>query len=246
MPPKKMSIDSKSISTERLTKLVENYDDPMIQSLFKKSKTRGDIINIIKKIKQIKTIINKDGVLVRIYKNWIDEKEAAERIKKFQEIKFESHPVKIYGKEIMQPRQIYGCGDSDIKSHNYSGLKLELHPWIPELKADADRITDEFGFKPNSCLLNEYKTGQQYIGWHSDKEINKEYNNYVFTVSLGGSRKFKLRHKKTKEVIDVILDAGDLCIMAGKCQEIYEHSIPKCANAEYRISETFRCLKITS
>src|SRR5581483_10572715 len=105
---------------------------------------------------------------------------------------------KIMGRSILQPRQIFATGETGLQ-YRYSGLTLAVEPWIPEVKVIKDLIevhlpalfarlgmqAEKITF--NSCLLNEYKDGSQYIGWHSDKE-SMGAGNAVVTVSLGGSR----------------------------------------------------------
>lgn len=182
---------------------------------------------------------------VFVIRNWLSKTESDDLLKQLQkDIKFEQHPVVVYGKSFMQPRQIYACGNSTVKTHNYSGLELPVHDWHPVVKAIRDRIEREYHWPANSCLLNEYKNGPQYISWHSDKEVNKHFNSGVYTVSLGASRDFYLRRKDDHtRVIKTTLHAGDLCVMEGSTQQEYEHSVPKRTQAGYRISLTFRILE---
>ncbi len=201
-----------------------------------------------KKNKSIKVVIDdkKRDCQIKIIKKWIPRDEADKLCDKYkQTIKFEQHEVSMYGKPIMQPRQIYACGNDGLV-HKYSGLELKVHPWIKEVKEHADMISKQFGFPTNACLLNEYKDGKQYVGWHADKELNKKYP-HVYTLSLGSSRYFYIQDKKSKETIKIKLKSGDLVCMTGNTQKHYKHSIPKlekCDNEKigYRISETFRIL----
>eukprot|EP01137_Pigoraptor_chileana_P004986 Opistho-2@2763 len=96
----------------------------------------------------------------------------------------------------------------------------------------------------NSCLLNEYRNGSQYIGFHADDEKDLGENRMVATVSLGGARDFVLKPKKSEgeKTTKILLESGSLVVMAGECQRLYHHSIPKRASAEYRVSLTFRRL----
>ena len=121
-------------------------------------------------------------------------------------------------------------------------LFADIPPSVKKIKEIADRIQEEFKFDADSCLANEYKTGAQYIGYHGDRETRGAYNNLVVTVSLGGPRDFCFKRNSNGEVRKVLLNSGDLCIMAGRCQEDWKHSIPKRAKANYRISLTYRQL----
>lgn len=185
-------------------------------------------------------IINKDGALVFIIRGWLPKKEADELCEKYRkDVPFDLRTEQL--------RKTYACGD-DTK-YSYAGSTLNL--WLSEAKEHRDRIEKEFKFPANSCLLNQYKDGTEGIGWHSDKEVLESYNNAVYTVSLGGSRHFQLREKYPKvkptkrgeDIITVMLNSGDLVGMLGKTQDLYAHCIPKRANAEYRISESFRLLR---
>lgn len=190
------------------------------------------------------SIIDEDGAQVFVVRGWINSELANKMCSKLRtDVKFECHSVQMMGKSIQQPRQIYACGETPTGKHVYSGLSLNLNKWIPEVKEIRDRIEKEYAFPANACLLNEYKDGSQYVGYHSDKEVSQKFLNVVCTVSLGGTRAFLLKHKKTGKLIKVDLNSGDLCIMQGRCQELWKHQIPKRAHADYRISLTYRILE---
>lgn len=171
----------------------------------------------------------KDDSSVFVIRSWLQKSESLQLLSILtKDLTFKSHPVVIAGRSIMQPRQIYVCGDSKtVKAHNYSGLSLSMNEWHPEVKRICDRIMSEYKFPANACLLNQYLDGAQSIGYHSDKEVNRYFNSAVYTVSLGASRRFLLKNTSTNQVVETILHDGDLCVMAGSTQEFWQHSIPK-------------------
>ena len=59
-------------------------------------------------------------------------------------------------------------------------------------------------------------------------------------VSLGGSRRFLLRPKGGGQSVRLEPGPGDLLVMGGACQRTWEHTVPKVAFAQPRISLTFR------
>lgn len=208
---------------------------------------------------KVDVIIQEKGALACVIREWYPPAAALELCGKLKrEGRWRSEAVKMMGKSIMQPRQIIATGNTGLK-HSYSGLTLEVEPWIPEVKAMKDLIEAHLpalfatlGFKLeekvefNSCLLNEYKDGSQYIGYHSDKESMGAYNSVV-TVSLGGSRDFYFKNKVKQangefRTIKTTLHNGDIVIMWGRCQELFTHSIPKRAHGDYRISLTYRLI----
>lgn len=193
----------------------------------------------------INYIINDSGAIAILCKQWISKQDADTLCDKLRnELKFETYPIEIYGKIVNQPRKQYAFGDinNDKKFHSYSGTSIGLHDWTPEIKQIRDRLSKETGIKLNSCLLNEYATGKQYIGYHSDREA-AGINDVVIIVSLGGPRDFYFKRKSDKKVIKCVLDSGDSIAMAGKCQELYQHSLPKrTSHVNYRLSLSFRNL----
>lgn len=187
-------------------------------------------------------VINDQGAIAVISRQWLPKDIADKLCEKLQkEVKFNTYKIQIYGKTIDQPRRQYACGDPDNKFHHYSGTSIELNEWIPELKEIRDRLTKETGSKLNSCLINEYATGKQYIGYHSDREASG-INDTVMIVSLGGPRDFCFKRKSDSSVIKLSLNSGDALIMTGKCQHLYQHTVPKRAYANYRISLSYRNL----
>jgi alkylated DNA repair dioxygenase AlkB len=63
----------------------------------------------------------------------------------------------------------------------------------------------------------------------------------IASLSLGSTRKFKLRHKDNGETFDYQLESGALLIMLPGCQEDWVHAVPKTARpVGERINWTFR------
>jgi len=91
--------------------------------------------------------------------------------------------------------------------------------------------------------MNYYRNGKDYIGFHSDSEVNK--GDLIASISLGTTRKFVLRHKKWKEnetdKIEFELIGGSLLIMRGDTQDHWKHALIKQPKVEgSRINLTFR------
>ena len=87
-------------------------------------------------------------------------------------------------------------------------------------------------------LVHYYPDETSIINWHSDKEA---LNSSIYSVSIGGTRKFSIRDKNTKEVISFELEDGDLFIMKPGCQERYEHCIKSIKKFNIpRLNITFR------
>jgi alkylated DNA repair dioxygenase AlkB len=67
-------------------------------------------------------------------------------------------------------------------------------------------------------LCNLYRNQKDSIGYHADNEPELGKNPVIASVSLGAVRKFKLKHKLSKKVIEVELASGSLLVMKGEVQ----------------------------
>jgi alkylated DNA repair dioxygenase AlkB len=184
---------------------------------------------------------------VKKYLQWIESEKSIKLGEKLKNsLSWEQHMIVLYGKPIDQPRLIYACGENGLV-HSYSGLSLPVNDWnnpeLKQIKKVAIKLTKQFNVPFNSCLLNYYRNGLNYISYHSDKETSKSYNQVV-TISLGTSRDFAFKTKKEPFKRFVAhLNSGDLVYMYGKCQELYTHSLLKRTESiDWRISLTFRVL----
>ena len=97
--------------------------------------------------------------------------------------------------------------------------------------------------KFNSCLLNLYHDGNEGVTWHSDGEKTLGINPVIGSLSFGAERKFLFKHKRTKEIVSIILDHGSLLIMKDKTQLNWIHSLPISKKIfQPRINLTFRTI----
>ena len=66
----------------------------------------------------------------------------------------------------------------------------------------------------------------------------------IASLSLGASRKFVFKHRVTKDKVEMMLESGQLIVMAGDTQRHWLHSLPKTKKVNSgRINLTFRCMK---
>jgi len=96
-------------------------------------------------------------------------------------------------------------------------------------------------------LVNYYRDGKDYIGFHADNEASgvsptHGAKNIVASISLGQPRRFLLRHKKKKlPQLEYSLTPGSLIVMEGETQTFWKHSVPKELRVtQSRINLTFR------
>ena len=137
----------------------------------------------------------------------------------------------------MQPRLIASYGDTGI-TYKYSGVVNFALPWtatLLEIKEKIEAVRGEY----NYCLLNRYRAGSDSMGWHADNE--PEMGNVIGSLSLGATRKFRIRHNVTRETKTFLVEHGTLIIMAGTMQQFWQHEVPKTKQSVgERINLTFR------
>lgn len=77
------------------------------------------------------------------------------------------------------------------------------------------------------------------MGWHADDE--PEMGHVIGSLSLGATRKFRIRHNTTRETQTFLAGNGTLIIMAGTMQQFWQHEVPKTKlDVGERINLTFR------
>lgn len=134
-------------------------------------------------------------------------------------------------------------------------LGAALHPSAHPLLHQTDlhlRATHRRAFSGVTAL--QYRTGADFQGLHSDREMRWLDDTLIAIVVLGVRRPFVLRRRgpwqqavATKvpagaDADDVILmpGEGDLLVMGGACQRDWLHGIPAAPTDEVRVSLTWR------
>lgn len=79
-----------------------------------------------------------------------------------------------------------------------------------------------FGIKIVSVFCNRYDNGSHYTPLHSDN-----YNCNLYTLSLGGERRFYFQHNTTKKIHPFVLKNGDVIYFNQEINNNYKHTIPK-------------------
>lgn len=158
-------------------------------------------------------------------------------------IVWKQESMNMYGKKIDFPRLTAWYGNND-KPYSFSGITLQPLPWTSEILAIKNKIEPIAKTFFNSVLLNLYRNGNDSISWHTDAEKELGINPLIASVNFGASRKFQLRHIKTKEKLEIELTHGSLLIMQGELQHFWQHQVPKTSKrVGERINLTFRVIK---
>ena len=173
------------------------------------------------------------------------DKTESDRIFKtlLETIEWKQDKIMMYGKELPLPRLSAWYGDNN-KPYTYSGITLNPLPWTEELLRIKEKIEAEAKVKFSSVLLNRYRDGQDYVGWHTDAEKELGKNPVIGSVNFGATRKFQLRRiDDHKEKFEVELKHGTFLLMQGSTQHYWQHQVPKTATKiGERLNLTFRVI----
>lgn len=145
----------------------------------------------------------------------------------------------------------------------------ESQPMHPELLKIWMKAEAQFGHAFETCFLNGYEDGKDFLGWHSDDSPEMDDARPILIVTFGAEREiwFRMRPQEVAahiakfkethpgfgaeaiesyeaglhEVAKLRLGHGSLCAMKPGMQDTHQHRIPK-GDREYgpRISLTFR------
>jgi alkylated DNA repair dioxygenase AlkB len=121
-------------------------------------------------------------------------------------IQWKQEPIKIFGKEVMQPRLTAWYGERTAK-YSYSGISLIPIPWTETLKEIKEKIETVARVKFTGALLNLYRDGKDSMGWHRDNEKELGVNPVIGSVSLWSYKNLSIQ-KQRKEGPDKINRIG--------------------------------------
>ena len=161
------------------------------------------------------------------------------------ELPWQPDIVTLFGKTHITTRQIVWMGDTDA-DYQYSGHVRQTVPWLDvvfHVKQKIEQGLAEIGVTTNfnTCLLNYYPSGADGMGYHADDEKELGHQPVIASLSLGATRKFVFKHKKTQDKVELHLESGQLVVMHGDTQTFWKHTITKTKTVDAgRISLTFR------
>lgn len=185
-------------------------------------------------------IIEKDGLLVHV-RHFIAHEEALDLHEQLlNELAWHTESIRIYGQSIQSPRRLCWVGDREAV-YTYSGIVHHPLPWRPVLLEIKTRLSAFTGQAFNSVLCNLYRDGNDSMGWHADNEKELGSDPVLGSLSLGETRIFRIRHRKTGETHSIDVENGSLIIMAGPLQQYWRHCVPRTGTApKTRINLSFR------
>lgn len=154
-----------------------------------------------------------------------------------EEIAWERHALRIYGRAVPMPRLIAMYGPV---GYAYSGVVHPPRPLPPRVAAIRDRLEAVTGRRFNSVLLNLYRDGRDGVGWHRDDDYAHGGRPDIGSVSFGATRRFQMRDDAGRRD-EIALEAGSLLLVGGEALMRWWHRVPKTAReVGPRVNLTFR------
>lgn len=160
------------------------------------------------------------------------------------ELAWREESIFIFGRWVKVPRLMCWYGDEQAV-YQYSRVVHQPLPWTATLRNIQQEVQQTSGYGFNSVLGNLYRNGNDSMGCHADNEPELGGNPAIASLSFGDSRILKFKHQRSNTVLDVLLEHGDLLVMAGTLQQHWQHCLPKTRQTKTaRINLTFRDISI--
>lgn len=192
----------------------------------------------------IPVMFNYPDCRLEYHSEWIPcgaDESLAEMLKK--ELEWQERKLFLFGRWVDQPRLTALYGDVGGE-YSYTGSDWEAKRWHPALESLRDRIQQEFGWRASAALCNLYRGGSDSVAWHSDGGRSDGADATIFSLSLGATRTFQIRHNTEREhrLHSIRLESGSLLVMGAPMQRFWKHQVPKERASGHRINITFRAL----
>jgi alkylated DNA repair dioxygenase AlkB len=175
-------------------------------------------------------LVSGDGD-VRLYRGWLGRERADALLADIHaRTVWVQERRKMYDRFVDVPREQAWFGDD---------RERPFTPLLGEVRREVEALA---GVPFSHVLLNRYRTGNDSVAWHHDREVDGMDRPVIASLTLGVTRAFDLRPKVDRaKIVSVDLDHGDLVIMRGETQDHYEHRVRKDPRvAGERINLTFR------
>ncbi len=179
---------------------------------------------------------------VVLYRQFFTSDESSVMLRRLtSEIEWKQESIRIVGKSIPIPRLTAWYGDENMV-YRWSGITQQPNPWTPLLIKIKQAVETAAQTSFNSVLLNQYRSGQDSVSWHSDDE--PELDPVIASLSFGAVRQFQFKRIDDPKVrLSIDLPDGSLLIMGGTTQQYWRHRIPKTTLEQTtRINLTFRTI----
>jgi alkylated DNA repair dioxygenase AlkB len=182
---------------------------------------RGEAPSFDPAISGAARVVLADGAWIDLARGWLSgHAQVFEEL--LQRVQWRAERRMMYDKEVEVPR-LYAelpAGEQSL-------------PVIEQMRSALDA---RYGCSFERTSFALYRDGNDSVAWHGDYVAREMNEAVVATVSVGAPRRFLLRRTGGGKSIALSLGWGDLLVMGGTCQRVYQHAIPKVRQALPRIS----------
>jgi alkylated DNA repair dioxygenase AlkB len=135
----------------------------------------------------------------------------------------------MYERTVLEPRLVAAWSGGDLAA---------LPSRLQQVRA---AVSDRYHVEFDSVLVNLYRDGRDGVAWHGDTVRRTLEESVVVTVALGERRRFLMRPgDHGPAAVRLLSGHGDLVVMGGRCQNEWQHTVPKETRAGARMSITMR------
>jgi alkylated DNA repair dioxygenase AlkB len=144
-----------------------------------------------------------------------------------RDVPWGQHRRRMYERVVDEPRLTWRPGQGAMPSH-------------PALTTVSDALERIYQVPLAGPGLNYYRDGRDSVAFHADRELRHLSDTVVAILTLGATRPFLLRPLGGGRSLDLRPASGDLLVMGGACQALFEHAVPKIAWSGPRVSASWR------
>ena len=121
-----------------------------------------------------------------------------------------------------------------------AGLSSEQLATVPTLHRARLVLEARYRIRLAGAAMVLYRDGRDSVGFHRDDEMLYLEKTVIAGLALGAERPVSFMSKGHDERHDVMLAAGDLYVMGGRCQADWLHAVHKVESSGPRISVVWR------
>ena len=134
--------------------------------------------------------------------------------------------VQMFGKTHVAPR--LSCAVADEGStYRYRGSQMTPIQFTPPLDELRTILLNSCNVPFNYLLATKYRSGEDYVGWHSDDERDLVRGVVIANISLGCTRLFRIKSKDGVQSEDIATEHGSLLLMHGDLHHESKHMLSR-------------------
>jgi len=132
-------------------------------------------------------LIETETSFLATFDNFLTSSECEELLREIETLDLVSRPkFMMFGKPAQMNRDV-GFFNLSLKGYDFTSQQMEAKELAPLLSWVLEKVNKELEMEFNGILINRYLDGHDYIGAHSDNEVD-----IVAGISLGASRIFRV------------------------------------------------------